>query len=203
MRQEDVVVPESRDVRGTLDAPDGDADAAVVACPPHPQFGGNRSDRRLQAVAGSLVDRGVATLRFDYGEWDGGDGERDDVAAALRWAGDRYDRVGLFGYSFGAATSLLVADGRDDLAALSVLAPDAKAVGALDGVTCPLQVLYGTRDDTVDWAPVVERARELNDAGRDPPVDVVECSADHHFVGQDGKVARAVGGFLEEYLGDG
>jgi len=196
MEQDDVVVPGLRDVRGTLDRPDGGATAAVVACPPHPQFGGSRGDRRLVAVAEALADRGVATLRFDYGPWDGGEGERADIDAAVRWAGREYDRVGLFGYSFGAANGLLVAADRDDLAAVSALAPDAEAADALEAIAGPLQVVSGTRDDTVDWAPVVERARDLNDAGRDPPVDLVECSADHHFVGQDGKVARTAGGFL-------
>jgi len=200
MQQDDVVVPGLRDVRGTLDAPDGGADAVVVACPPHPQFGGSRSDRRLRAVAEALVEQGVATLRFDYGSWDGGEGERADIDAALRWAGKRYDRVGLFGYSFGAANGLLVAAGRDDLGAVSALAPDAKAVDALVDVASPLQVVYGARDETVDWAPVVERARELNEAGREPPVDVVECAADHHFVGQDGKVAAVASEFLAAHL---
>lgn len=200
MDQEDIVVPGARDVRGTLDAPD--ADAAVVACPPHPQFGGDRRDRRLRALGEDLAGRGVATLRFDYGPWDGGDGERTDVGAALDWAAERYAPVGLFGYSFGAATGLLVAAGRDDLGAVSVLAPDAKAADAVAAVRCPLQVVYGVRDDTVDWAPVVDAARERADEGH--VVDVVECSADHHFVGQDEKVSRVAADFLATHLdGDG
>jgi alpha/beta superfamily hydrolase len=203
MEQEDVVVPGIRDVRGTLDRPDAGASAAVVACPPHPAFGGNRNDRRLQAVGESLVERGVATVRFDYGPWDGGEGERADVDAALRWAGERHDHVALFGYSFGAASGLLVAAGRDDLAGVSALAPDAKALDALADITSPLQIVYGARDDTVDWEPLVERARELNDDGRDPPIGLVECSADHHFVGQDEKVARVTSEFLVEYLDGG
>lgn len=198
MEQEDVVVPGLRDVRGTLDAPDAATDVAVVACPPHPQFGGNRSDNRLRAVGQALVERGIATLRFDYGSWDGGEGERADVEAALRWAHKRYARVGLFGYSFGAANAIEVAAGRDDVGAVSVLAPDARAVDAVDDVTCPLQVVFGSRDDTVDWAPVVERARERVEAGH--AVDVVEYSADHHFVGQEAKVALVASEFLTAHL---
>ncbi len=221
MNSEEVVVPGARDVRGTLDAPAAGTDRVVVACPPHPQFGGNRRDRNLRALAEALVDRDVACLRFDYGEWDEGRGERTDVHEALRWAADRYDHVGLFGYSFGAVSALLVAadlgratnggDGggprRDagetsekvDLAAVSALAPAAKATDALADVACPLQVLYGTRDDTVEWEPAVERARELAAGGR--PVEVVELSADHHFVGQKRKVAEASATFLRTHVG--
>ncbi|MFB6303693.1 MAG: alpha/beta hydrolase, partial [Haloferacaceae archaeon] len=66
---EPVLVPGGRDVRATLDRT-GDADAAVVACPPHPQHGGHRGDERLVAVAERLTDAGVDCLRIDYGPWD-------------------------------------------------------------------------------------------------------------------------------------
>jgi alpha/beta superfamily hydrolase len=208
---ERVLVPGRRGVRGTLDRPDSpesSADGVVVACPPHPQMGGDRRDRRLRAVSDALLDRGVACLRIDYGPWDEGRGERTDASNAFGWAREheQYGRVGLFGYSFGAAVSLLVAASESDtpreLAAVSVLAPPA-ALGttsasasapapvpdALADIACPVQVVYGERDDTVDWAPVVERARDRGAA-------VATMSADHHFVGQHDTVAGLVGGFL-------
>lgn len=198
MEQEDVIVPGLRDVRGTLDTPAAGTGVAVVACPPHPKFGGNRRDTRLRAVGEALVERGIATLRFDYGAWDGGRGERTDIDSALRWAHRRYDRVGLFGYSFGAANAMEVAAGRDDVGAISALAPGARAADVVDDIACPLQVVYGSRDDTVDSAPVVERARARGEAGHH--VDVVEIPADHHFVGQGAKVARVVSEFLAAHL---
>ncbi len=106
----DVLVPGGRDVRATLDrAGDVDstegvaasADACVVACPPHPQHRGHRGDERLRAVSAALTGGGVDCLRFDYGDWDEGYGERADARNAVAWARDRYDRVGLFGFSFG------------------------------------------------------------------------------------------------------
>jgi alpha/beta superfamily hydrolase len=106
----DLALPGARDARGTLDvAGDGRADAVVVAAPPHPRQGGRRTDGRLRAVSDALGDVGVDCLRFDYGPWDEGRGERADVRAALRWARADYDRVGAFGYSFGASVTLLAA----------------------------------------------------------------------------------------------
>jgi alpha/beta superfamily hydrolase len=208
-----VLVPGGRDVRATLDDPDdaggdsaggddggvGDDDrerapACVVACPPHPQHGGRRSDRRLRAVSDALVERGVACLRFDYGPWDEGVGERDDAANALAWAVDRYERVGLFGYSFGASVALQAAARASPRpAAVSALAPDAAAADALDAIDCPVQVVVGQRDDTVDWRPVLARARELDHA-------VETLPADHHFVGQGDRVGAVVGKFLAGHL---
>ncbi|MBX0348526.1 alpha/beta hydrolase [Haloarcula pellucida] len=195
---ETVHVPGGRRVVATLDSPE--TDRAVVACPPHPRYGGSRSDQRLRAVSDALGPD-VACLRFDYGPWDGGRGERVDAENALAWASERYDAVGLFGYSFGADVALRAAAevSEDDApAALSVLAPPAAlsngaAVDALDAIDCPVQVVYGDRDDTVDWRPVVERARELGHA-------VESVAADHHFVGQAEDVADVVATFLRAHL---
>ena len=200
MGDDAVMVPGRRDVRATLDATDGDsADAVVVACPPHPQYGGRRSDARLRAVSDALGERGIDCLRFDYGGWDEGNGERDDAENAVGWARGRYDRVGLFGYSFGGAIALLAAARTPDFGAVSALAPASKLAGGLDAadaipdIAVPLQVIYGVRDDTADWEPVV-------DAARDAGADVEEVSADHHFVGQSEKVGGRAADFLARHL---
>ncbi len=197
MNSEELPIPGARDVRATLDAPDsGDADTVVVACPPHPQHRGHRGDKRLVAVSDALTSAGIACLRFDYGDWDEGYGEREDARNALRWARERYDRVGIFGFSFGGAMATLAAattDPQPDAVALlapaSRLAADLDAAETLADVTGPVQVVYGTRDDTADWRPLVERAEELGH-------ETVEMSADHFFVGQHGKVAESVSEFL-------
>lgn len=195
--RESVIVPGSRDVRGTLDDP-GSANACVVACPPHPRHGGSRSDRRLVAVSEALDERGIACMRFDYGAWDGGDGERRDAENAVRWARDRYPQVALFGYSFGGAIALLAASAVDvvavsTLAPAASLAPDLDAVAALGSIDVPVQVVYGARDTTVDWESVVECAREHGHA-------TTEVSADHFFVNRYDDVARSVADFFETHL---
>ncbi|RDZ34748.1 MULTISPECIES: dienelactone hydrolase family protein [unclassified Haloferax] len=214
---ETILVPGGRDVRATLDRARGDGiddadetgdtddaaagrDAVVVACPPHPQHQGHRGDARLVAVSDALTARGVDCLRFDYGPWDEGYGERADALRAVEWAAERYDRVGLFGFSFGGAMALLAAAEGADVGAVSALGPagrladDLDAVAAFDRVPVPVQVVYGTRDDVADWEPVVERAREYHQP-------VAEFAADHFFIGQEDKVAAAVADFLVSNLG--
>ncbi|WP_336135508.1 alpha/beta hydrolase [Natronomonas amylolytica] len=191
---ESVLVPSDRDVRGTLDSPD--SDTCVVACPPHPQMGGSRTDSKLRAVSDALD---CACLRFDYGAWDEGDGELADTRDAYAWARDRYARVGLFGYSFGGCLAL-VAAARESKAgrppfAVAALAPaanitaDIDAVEAIDDIDCPVGIVYGKRDTTVDAEAVAERVR-----ARGGTVEAV--GADHFFVGQTTKVAETVASLL-------
>lgn len=188
----DVVLPDGRDARGTLD---GDFDTVVVACPPHPQHRGHRGDPRLKAVSDALGSRGIACLRFDYGEWDEGYGEREDTRNAIRWATEEFDSVGVFGYSFGGAMAILAcASAEKPLSGVSALAPaaqvsDLDVVGAVEDIDCPLQVIYGTRDSTAEWEPIVEAARE-----RDATVE--ELSADHFFLGKHEGIGESVAGFF-------
>jgi alpha/beta superfamily hydrolase len=201
MNSEDLPIPGGRDVRATLDSPESeDPNVIVIACPPHPQHRGHRGDARLKAVSEALVAEGVACLRFDYGDWDEGYGEREDARNALRWARDRYDRAGIFGFSFGGAiAALAAATVEPQPEAVSLLAPASRlteeldAAAALVDVEGSVQVIYGTRDDTANWKPLVERAEA---SGR----EVVELGADHFFVGQHEKVADSAGGFLVEEL---
>lgn len=202
-----VLVPGGRDVRGTLDtaASDGSrADAVVVACPPHPQQRGHRGDERLTAVSDALTARGVDCFRFDYGDWDEGYGESTDADAAVGWASERYDRVGLFGFSFGGTVALVTAASRPGLAGVCVLAPTARlnadvdAVAALDDLVAlgvPVRIVYGTRDSTADWEPVVERATETG-------IETVAVASDHFFVGRSVDVGETVAEFLSGRLRD-
>ena len=201
---ESVVIPDTRDVRGSLDVPaetdsDSDPRTCVVACPPHPQLGGSRSDRRVTAIAGALVERGVACLRIDYGLWDEGAGERRDAVTALDWAADRYTRVGLFGYSFGGTIALLVGADGGDCRAVGALAPapelpdGSDATDAFDGLGTPTLVVCAERDETVDCEQVADTAEATGQS-------VERVPSDHHFVGQTDSVAATIAPFLAKHL---
>jgi uncharacterized protein len=195
----DILIPGGRAVRAVLDEPETDPIGIVVACPPHPQHGGSRTDQRLLAVSEALCGVGIACLRFDYGAWDEGYGEREDVRNAIRWADDEYDDrpVGVFGYSFGASQALLAAATIDQpvggvvaLAPTATLGEDLDAVAALSALESPVRLLYGERDTTVDWEPLTERAGDRCD-------DVVSLPADHFFLGTREEIARSTADFFE------
>jgi len=195
---ERLALPGGRDTRASLDTDgDGDATGIVVACSPHPQHGGDRHDERLRAVSGALPPR-TDCLRVDYGPWAEGRGERTDARTACAWAADRYDRLGLYGYSFGGGVALSVASQTpaDAVAALSPVArldDGTNVTAAVSDIDTPLWVGYGTRDETVDAERVADAARAVG--GR-----VETVSADHFFVGQTSEMGRRVADWFDDVL---
>ncbi|MFD1569716.1 CocE/NonD family hydrolase [Halorubrum laminariae] len=196
-----VLISGGRDVRASLDAGATDgtrSNGVVVACPPHPQHRGHRGDERLAAVSDAVAEYGIDCLRFDYGDWDEGYGESTDADRAVEWAAERYDRVGLFGFSFGATIALVTAAAHPELAGVCALAPTARLNPDVDAVAAlfdlvdrgvPVRIWYATRDSTADWEPVVERAEELG-------IETVEFESDHFFVGRAEEVGEAAAAFF-------
>lgn len=108
-------------LKGRLALPSGAGPfPAVVVCHPHPQYGGDMGNTVITGVSNALVSAGVAALRFNFrgvggsgGRFDQERGEREDVVAALAHLAALPevdgDRIGLAGYSFGAAMALAAA----------------------------------------------------------------------------------------------
>lgn len=208
---EPVIIPSARELRGSVDRGDDiegelcskqevDTNAAVVACPPHPKHGGSRHDERLRAVSDAVTELGVDCLRFDYGPWGRGHKEIEDARNAIQWTSNQYKHVALFGYSFGGAIALLAAaDSGCELQGISVLSPAAQLNNNLDAVTvlreigAPLQVIYGNKDTTVNWEPVVKGAQDADE-------EVIKLPADHSFVGQRDQIAEITTQFFDNVL---
>ena len=79
---------------------------------PHPQGGGTMNNAIVQALYKTFVQRGFATLRFNFrgvgksqGEFDNGVGELSDAAAALDWIQSFHleaETTWVAGFSFGS-----------------------------------------------------------------------------------------------------
>ena len=179
---------------------------AVVVCHPHPLFGGDMYNSVVVAVCQALVEAGIAALRFNFrgvgrslGRFGDGVGERADAIAALarlrQIEGVDPARVGIVGYSFGAAVALAAAD--DQVAALAAISPPHFAGGVPPlAILCPAFLITGDRDDVAPPASLAALAKVL---GPRCQLEVVP-GADHFWWGYGEKLAQAVAGFLRHSL---
>ena len=90
---------------------------AAVLCHPHPSYGGTMDNRVVFRAGKSALNAGWAALRFNFrgvgassGSFDHGEGEKDDVRAAIDFLEGKYPglALGLIGFSFGAWVGLQV-----------------------------------------------------------------------------------------------
>ncbi len=100
-----------------LNAGAENATHAAVVCHPHPLFGGTLHNKVVFHTMNALNSFGFPVLRFNFrgtglsqGQHDQGNGEVDDVRAALDWLDAEYHLPLVFaGFSFGAAVGLRAA----------------------------------------------------------------------------------------------
>jgi alpha/beta superfamily hydrolase len=188
-------------LEGRLAVPAG-ASAGLVACHPHPLYGGDMENPVVVRVADVFGELGCATLRFNFrgvgrsgGAHQGGPGEIRDVEAALAHLGAVQEGQPLLlaGYSFGATISAQVAVRPEArLAGLVLIAPPLALAGpepflGLAGFGAPMLVVAGGQDAYCPRAEVDDLARRLPGAH----LAVIE-GANHFFFGKLFPLGEAV-----------
>ncbi len=193
-------------IEGVLHLPEATPSAGVVVCHPHPQYGGDMHNNVVMSVCRAALDSGVAALRFNFrgmgaseGSYDGGTDEQQDVAAALAHLRGVTEvdnsRVGLAGYSFGAAMALRAVD-EDVRALITVSTPTSMGAIAAPTVACPALFVSGDADEYNDPQAI----RKLAGDSAGVAEAVIVPGVDHFWSGGEEQMRAAVGEFLEKHL---
>lgn len=157
--------------------------ATAVVCHPHPLHGGSMQNKVVHTLARAFGEMGMATLRFNFrgvgrssGVFDHGNGETDDLLAAIQWLRARrpQDQIWLAGFSFGAYVTLR-ASARTDVRQLVLVAPPVNLYdfGALSLPPCPVLVIQGGADEVVPPGQVQRWVGGLGGAVQFVPMDGV------------------------------
>jgi len=194
-------------LEGMLEAM-GEPISCAVICHPHPAHGGTMQNKVVHTLSRAFVAQGFAALRFNFrgvgkssGEYDEGDGEFQDVLAAIDWLQRRYARLPLWlaGFSFGGAMSVRAAVAASVTASglVSVAPAVSRFAQELSSQpACPWLIVQGDKDELVDINETIEYVNGLNPG----PELAVFPDGDHFFHGRLIELRDTVGAFIANNL---
>ena len=195
-------------IEAALYLPDGDPPfPGVVVCHPHPQAGGAMSNNVVQIVAGTVLDRGIAALTFNFrgvggstGTYSDGNGEKQDAIGALDYLKSLDDidenRVALAGYSFGAGVAAGVSPTYPDLRALAIVSPGGLANSAPALPSIPKLVIAGDRDSFAS----ADSLHQAMNVMQDPKELVIVIGVDHFWASGEVELSDRIGDFFQKAL---
>lgn len=206
MAEETLFIPASGfELEAAIHTPEGDSNAGVVICHPHPQYGGDMNNNVVMGLQGELAARGFSTLRFNFrgvgasgGGLGGADGDPEDVGEIIEFYRNRPrinpDKVTLAGYSYGAMVGLAAAMLDPRISALVGISPPVAAfrMDFLSRIENPLLVISGDRDM---FCPLDQLRSKLPE---NATLEVVD-GADHLYRGYEPQVGKLVAAFLERH----
>jgi alpha/beta superfamily hydrolase len=139
----------------------------ALVCHPHPLYGGTLHNKVVHRIASTLLDLGVAVLRFNFrgagrsaGRFDHGRGELEDARAMAGWLADRHPGAGRWaaGFSFGSWIAARLAVSDPGYERMILVAPPVAShdFSPLRVSAVPKLVLQGTADDICPLARLEE-----------------------------------------------
>jgi alpha/beta superfamily hydrolase len=178
---------------------------AAVVCHPHPLFGGTMHNKVIYQTAKALDALGIPVLRFNFrgaglsaGVHDRGQGERDDVRAALNFLGSEFPGVPLLlaGFSFGAWVGLRVGCEDPRVSHLIGLGIPVNSTDFSFLRQCdkPKLFVHGSNDEHGD----IEKVRALIPTLAGNNRLAVVAGVDHFFTGKLDQLPRAINAWLTD-----
>ena len=176
----------------------------AVICHPHPLGGGTLHNKVVFRAARGLENANVATLRFNFrgvgasaGHHEEGEGEQDDVLAAIEWAKRKHPGKKLIvgGFSFGAWVASRVACELPEVDAMFLIGTPVNKYdfGHLRHCEKPILFLHGTEDEHGDVEKFEQVAQQVRNAE-----SVIVSGADHFFSKQLDAVDETIRQWAEE-----
>jgi hypothetical protein len=182
---------------------------AAVVCHPHPLFGGTMHNKVVYQAAKSLDALGLSVLRFNFrgtgtseGKHDRGEGELDDVSAALDFLAAEFPNVPLLvaGFSFGCWVGLRAGCGDNRVTTLIGLGAPVNNTDFSYLAQCkkPKLFVHGAND----IYGAVDKLKNLVASLPGENKLVVVEDADHFFVGKLDQVYAAITNWMSKRILD-
>ncbi|MDP9196211.1 MAG: alpha/beta hydrolase [Pseudomonadota bacterium] len=199
---------------GRLEAryhPAGTPGAPVaLLMPPHPQYGGTMNHPLMHSMQRAFAAEGCSVLRFNFrgvgrsqGQYDRGEGELGDAAAALDWlqsVNTTSREIWVGGFAFGAWISMQLLMRRPEISSFVSVAPPAHHYDFSFLAPCPSSglIIHGGQDAQI---PEISVARLVIKLGlqKDIRIDYrVIPQANHFFVDCMGELEKHISQYVRE-----
>jgi uncharacterized protein len=176
---------------------------AVIITHPHPLYGGNMDNSVVMSIEKAFFDKGFTTLKFNFrgtcnstGMFDDGNGEQDDVLAALSFlkAKQGFERVLLAGYSFGASINAKLVAGGCEIDDHIMVSPPVGFISFDDIKKMPDSglIISGDNDEIAPSKLILDHIKRW---GIKPKYEIIE-NCDHFYSNSLEKLENTI----KEYL---
>ena len=184
-----------------------------VVLHPHPQFGGTMNNQIVYAIYYAFLARGMSALRFNFrgvgrsqGNFDHGQGELSDAAAALDWAqaiNPEARACWIAGISFGAWIGMQLLMRRPEIEGFISVAAPANRFDFSFLAPCPSSGLFihGAQDRVApvkDVMSVIEKVKTQRGIQLE---HAVIDGANHFFENKTEDLMEIVNAYLDKRLG--
>jgi uncharacterized protein len=179
---------------------------------PHPQHGGTMNNKIVYSMYQAFVRRGFSALRFNFrgvgrsqAEFDNGQGELSDAAAALDWVqGHNPNATACWigGYSFGAWIGMQLMMRRPEISGFLSIAPPASINDFSFLAPCPSSgiIVHGDKDDIIPIGSVEKLVQKLS-SQKNIVIDYrIIKGADHFFSAHQDTLNSHVSDYLDKSL---
>jgi len=175
-------------IEGLLCVQGGERGAVITH--PHPSYGGSMYNQVVETLTAVYQEKGFSTLRFNFrgvglseGDYDQGDGETEDVRAAVRYLYERgKSDLDLAGYSFGAWVNAKIIDSEPSIKRIIMVSPPVAFLEFPPFLQSPkIQVVVaGERDEIAPAHRIRDLIAVWNPTAR---FEVIK-GADHFYLGK-------------------
>ena len=146
----------------------------AIVLHPHPQYGGTMNNKIVQLMYNIFLKNGFSVIKVNFrgvgksdGEFDNGQGELADAAAALDWLErENFDnsQCWVSGFSFGSLIAMQLLMRRPEINRFIAISPQPNAYDFSFLSPCPTSgmMIYGKKDELVPLDYITELDKRLS-----------------------------------------
>ena len=180
----------------------------AIVLHPHPQYGGTMNNRIVQLMYNIFLENGFSVIKVNFrgvgksdGEFDNGQGELADAAAALDWIErENFDnsQCWISGFSFGSLIAMQLLMRRPEINRFIIVSPQPNVYDFSFLSPCPTSgmIVFGKKDELVPAQSINELKNRLsNQKGINVQFDQV-ADANHFFSKSEESLKKS----LDKYI---